>query len=94
MEATILLDHVANTRKVEDEEKSRFLRDILEQMGLPIQDFWTQDGDLSVDQRIRLRTILTTYGIQVIDDLDGHVQIYVDREMVAEWFKPTYKLKL
>ena len=94
MKATILLDKNENTQKVEDEEKTRYLRGILEQMGLPIQDFWTSDEPLSIDQRMKLRGILGTFGVQVIDDLDGHMQIYVEGEKVAEWFKCTYKMKI
>jgi hypothetical protein len=93
MKATILLNHTENTKKVEDDEKTRFLRSILEQIGLPIEDFWTIDGPLLVEQKIKLRGILSTYGVQVIDDLDGLLQIYVEGEKVAEWFKPAYKLK-
>jgi hypothetical protein len=98
MRATILLNHTDNTRQVEDEEKTRFLRSILEESGVPIQDFWTQDGPLSIEQRIKLRGILLMYGIQIIDDLDGHMQIWMsadgEKQKVAEFFKPTYKLKL
>lgn len=93
MKATLLLNHDENTKKVEEEEGTRFLKNILEEMGVPIQEFWTTDGPLSVDQRIKLRGILATYSIQVIDDLDGHMQVYVEGERIAEWFKPTYKLK-
>jgi len=93
MKATILLNHSENTRRVEDEEKTRFLRNILELMGVPIQEFWSSDEPLSVEQRIKLRNILATYSVQVIDDLDGHMQVYVENEKVAEWFKCTYKLK-
>lgn len=93
MKATILLDKNENLQKVEDEEKTRYLRGILEQMGLPIQEFWTNDGPLSIDQRMKLRGVLGTFGVQVIDDLDGHMQIYVEGEKVAEWFKSTYKMK-
>ena len=93
MKATILLNHDENTKKVEDEEKTRFLRNILEQMGMPIQEIWPMDGSLNVEQRIKLRGILATYSVQVIDDLDGHMQVYVEGERVAEWNKCTYKLK-
>lgn len=93
MKGTILLNHNENTKKVEDEEKTRYLRSILEQMGVPVQEFWTEDGPLSADQKIQLRGILASYSVQVVDDLDGHMQIYVEGEKVAEWFKCTYKLK-
>lgn len=93
MKATILLNYNENTHRVEDEEKTRYLRNILELMGVPIQEFWTSDEPLSIDQRMKLRGVLGTYGVQVIDDLDGHMQVYVEGEKVAEWFKSTYKLK-
>jgi len=93
MKATILLNYDESVKKVEEEEKQRFLRSILEQMGVPVQEFWASDAPLTIDQRIKLRGILNTYAIQVIDDLDGHMQVFVEGEKVAEWFKSTYKLK-
>lgn len=93
MKATILLSYNENVKQVEEEEKLRYLRSTLEMMGIPIEEFWATDGPLSVDQRIKLRGILSTYGIQVIDDLDGHMQVYFENELVAEWNKCTYKLK-
>lgn len=93
MKATILLNSDDNTKKVENEEQTRFLKNLLEQMGVPINDFWTGDVSLSVDQKIKLRGILATYAIQVIDDLDGFLQVYVEGEKIAEWQKPSYKLK-
>ena len=92
MNGTILLDYNENTKQVEDEEKTRFLRTLLEQMGVPISDFWIEDS-LTIENRIKLRNVLTTFGVQVIDDLDGHLQVYVEGEKVGEWNKCTYKLK-
>ena len=92
MNGTILLDYNENTKQVEDEEKTRFLRTLLEQMGVPIGDFWIEDS-LTIENRIKLRNVLTTFGVQVIDDLDGHLQVYVEGEKVGEWNKCTYKLK-
>jgi hypothetical protein len=93
MKGTILLNYNENTKRIEDEEKLRFLRNIIEQMGVPIQDFWANDNPLTIEQRIKLRELLTSYSIQVIDDLDGLMQIFVEGELVAEWHKCTYKLK-
>jgi hypothetical protein len=98
MKATILLNHTENTKKVEEEEKTRFLRSILEESGLPIHEFWADDGPLSIQQRMQLRGLLTTYGIQVIDDRDGRMQIWMsmdgEKQKVAEWHKCTYRLKM
>lgn len=93
MKGSILLNYSENVKQVEDEEKTRFLRNLLEQMGVPLEDFWETDGALSIDQRIKLRSILATYNILVIDDQDGGLKVYVEKELVGEWFKSTYKLK-
>lgn len=98
MKGTILLNHNENTKQIEEEEKQRFLRGLLDQMGIPIAEFWTTDNPLTVEQKIKLRSILTTYRVQVIDDLDGHMQVYFiddsgESELVGEWNKCTYKLK-
>ena len=99
MKGTILLNYNENTHQVEEEEKARFLKGILEQcfsntdVAAQIQTIWSMDGALSAPEKVKLRGILATYGIQVIDDLDGHLQIYLENELIAEWFKCTYKLK-
>jgi hypothetical protein len=93
MNSIILLNYNENTRQVEEEEKTRFLKDLLDQMGVPTDEFWTIGNSLSIDQRIKLRSALKIYGVQVIDDLDGFLQVYIENEKVAEWYKPTYKLK-
>lgn len=92
MQGIILLNYNENTRQVEEEEKTRFLRSILEQMGIPIQDFWTSDDPMTVHQKIQLRSILSTYNIQVINDGET-LQVYFEGEKIAEWEKPTYKIK-
>jgi hypothetical protein len=93
MQGTILLNYDENTRRVEEEEKSKFLRSVLDEMGVPVSEFWTSDAPLTINQKIKLREILGAYSIQVIDDLDGHMQIYVEGELIGEWNKCTYKLK-
>lgn len=93
MKSTLLLNSNANTRAIEEEEKTRFMRSILEIMGVPIDDFWAPEEILSIDERIKLRGILSAYNIQVIDDFDGGLQMYVDNQKIAEWKKCEYKLK-
>lgn len=93
MKGTLLLNYDEDTKIVEDEEKNKFLYSLLEQIGIPVSEFWKGEISLSIDQRIRLRTILSTYNIQVIDDLDGNMQVYIDNEIVGEWNKCIYKLK-
>jgi len=99
MKGTILLNYNENTRQVEEEEKARFLRSILEQcfadskIAEQFQEIWGEDGVLPANQKVKLRRVLATHGIQIIDDLDGHMQVFLDGELMAEWFKCKYKLK-
>jgi hypothetical protein len=94
MKGTILLNHTENTHQVEEEEKNRFLRDILEQSGVPIDTFWGNgETVLSVNQKMRLRGVLTVYSVHVIDDHDGVMEIYVDDELIGRWNKCIYKLR-
>ena len=93
MKGTLLLNYDENTKQVEEEEKNKFLYTLLEQMGVQVNEFWQGEVNLSIDQKIKLRNILATYGIQVIEDLDGHMQVYVEGELVGEWHPCNYKLK-
>lgn len=92
MQGTILLNYDENLKKVEEEEQSRFLRTLIEQMGVPI-DFWIEDAPLSVEQRSKLIEILHKYHIYIQNDNDGNIKVYVEKELVGEWNKCTYKLK-
>jgi hypothetical protein len=101
MQGSILLNYGENTHQVEEEKKSRFLRDFLEQcfqdtpeMVQQIADLWADtDGVLPVDQKIKLRVLLNTYSIRVIDDMDGQLKIYLEDELVAQWLKAKYYLR-
>ena len=100
MRGTILLNHDDNVLRIEDEEKARFLRTIIYQMfeEVPamvseLDKIWTEDAPLSVSQKIQMRQFMNTYHIQVIDDLDGHMKVFVENELVGEWFKSKYKLR-
>jgi len=99
MRGTILLNHNENTAAIEKEEQSRFLRGFLEQCfeSAPdvinqIGEIWQGNGTLPVTQKIKLRSILTTYGIVVKDNNDGQLDIYLDNEIMGSFKKPFYKL--
>lgn len=94
MHATILLNANENTQEVEKQEKMRFLRSLLEQIDLPISDIWDPDVlILDNSKLLNLLNLLNTYHIQVIDDNDGGMKVYVDNELIAIWYKASYKLK-
>lgn len=98
MTATILLNATENTKQVEREEQGHFVRSILTAFGVPIDDIWNTD-ELSADQNIKLRKLLSTHKIEIVDDCDGGVKIHCwDKDaskynLIAEFKKPHYVLK-
>jgi hypothetical protein len=93
MKSVILLNSNENTRQVEDEEKTRFVRSVLDSIGIPLENIWDDDGILSVENKIKLRSVLSVYNIKIIDDSDGGLRLYVDQDLVGEWKKCQYVLK-
>jgi hypothetical protein len=91
MEYVILLDKYANIREVEAEEQTRFVISIIEALEVPFE--WDSNEPFSVLDKIRLRKVLGQYNISVIDDMEGGVKIYLERDIIAEWKKPLYLLK-
>jgi hypothetical protein len=91
MHYTILVDRNENLRQVEAQEQTRFLKMVFDT--LEIEAEFNPDEPLSVEQKIKLWSVLTKYGITVIDDLNGGLKIFVERELIAEWRKPSMKLK-
>jgi len=101
MESTILLNASENTHFIEEEEKSRFIRNILEVLGVDangqLSEYWEPNGILTVEGKIKLRSLLSSHDIQIIDNLGGEMKIYIKSEghdkLIAEWKKCHYKLK-
>ena len=91
MQYQILLDTSANTRQVEDQEKSRFIRSIIDCLNINI-DFDPEQAQ-SMEDKISLRAQLNKFNITIIEDLDGGMQIFANRDKIGEWRKPKYKLK-
>ena len=62
-------------------------------MGLML-DFWAEETlILDVDQKSKLRKLLLDNSLQIIDDFDGDMKVYFQKDLVAHWEKPIYKLK-
>jgi hypothetical protein len=91
MQYTVLLDKNENTKQVELQEQSRFIKSIIEALGVPIE--FNSEKPLSVDDRIRLRKELDKYDISIITDIEGGVKIFVKTDLIGEWYKSIYKLK-
>lgn len=86
-----------------EQQKSEFVFWILESMGLPQDDlskcFTLENGTVTneavtVQHRIELKKLCSRYEIDIIDDMDGGVKIYINNEsLVAEWKKPSIRLR-
>ena len=87
MQNIILLNLDENIKLVEEQESSRFIRTILESMGVDLSELWTDDK-LDIQQKIKIREILAQYQIKIIAAPSGNISIYLDNELIAEWHKP------
>ena len=93
MKANIHLNYSENVRQVAEEEKISFLRNLLEQMNLPVEEVWSDDMSLSIEQKIKLRNFLTKWEIRVISDNEGGMQVLNKDNLIGNWKPPTYKVK-
>ena len=93
MKGVILLNSNENTKLVEEEEKARFVKGVLESIGIPVEGIWAEDHSLTPQNRTRLRQMLASFNTLTVEDGDGGLKIYVDKEVVADWKKPHYVLK-
>jgi hypothetical protein len=88
---SIYLDR-EDAKTVEEEERNSFLRDILEKIGIPVEEFWP-DIYLTIEQKISLRDLLLKLEIEIIDNGDRGSIIYHKGILFAEWFKPKFITK-
>lgn len=102
MRYTVLLDSNANTKKAESEEKLKFLRSVIECLQINPQidedkhllDILDPDkGSLEPEERRLLREVFSKFDLTVVEEGDGSLHIYHERNKIAEWEKPNYVLK-
>ena len=86
---TVLLVNRHEAREIEYEEKVRWLRSILEQIGVPLDD-WPENP--SMENLRDMRSLLKQLEIDVINDSDDGLLIYFSNKLVAQWIRPTYKM--
>lgn len=87
----ILLSIGEDTKQVEAEMQARFVKLLLESIEVPIE--FNPDEPLTVESKLKLRKDLQVHNIQIIDDLDGGLKVYVQNEKIGEFFKCSYKVK-
>lgn len=91
MEYCILLNRNEDTKSVEGQEQSRFIKSILEALEVPIE--FNPDEALSIENRQKLRHHFKEFNLHIIDDINGGIKVYVGEDLIGEWYKSTYKLK-
>lgn len=91
VERSLYIDR-EDARKVEEEERNLFLRGVLEQMGVSLDEVWPEII-LTAEQKRKLRDILSQLELEIVDDGDRGFKIYSRDDLVAEWFKPRFILR-
>lgn len=91
MQYTILLDRHENSHKIIEQEQARFIKSVFEILELPIE--FDIEKDLLTEDKIQFKKNLAQFKISIIDDMDSGLKIFVEKDLVAEWKKPTYILK-
>jgi hypothetical protein len=86
---TIDLDDVKET---EEWVRNVFARETLEKMGLPLDEIWPAEEELTVEHKAELRVLLAQYDVDILDDGDRGLIIYVENDVVAELMKPRYRM--
>ena len=84
-----------DAKEVTEKVKFQWMKSVLQQMGIDWGDNLDPDDpdDLSIIQRAYIRRILDqNKNLNIVDDHDGGVVIYVEKEPIAEWKKPYYRL--
>lgn len=91
MQYEILLSKSENTKAIEEQEQSRFIKSVLESLEVDID--YDPEEPLSGEDRQRLRSNFRQFNLGIIDDRDGGLKILLGQDLIAEWYKATYKLK-
>lgn len=91
MQVSIYIDR-EDHKSIEEEERNLFLRGVLEEVGVPVDDIWPE-LELTVEQKVEMRDLLTKLDIDIIADNDRGYKIYHEDSLLAEWFKPRFILR-
>jgi hypothetical protein len=91
MQRSIYLDR-EDAKAVEEEERNLFIKSVLEEIHIPLQDVWP-DILLTVEQKIKLRDFLSKLDIEIIDDGDRGYEIYNNNNLLGKWEKPKFILR-
>ena len=83
-EVSIYIDR-EDFSKVEEEERDSFIKGVLTQIGIPLEKVWPEERLENVEQKIEFRKLMASFDVDILDDGDRGVKIYVDNGVIAEW---------
>jgi hypothetical protein len=78
----------------EAEERDLFIKEVLTKIGIPLEEIWPEEHLETVEDKIEFRKLMDHYDVDILDDGDRGVKIYVDDDVIAEWKKPRYILRI
>lgn len=81
-----------DVKSVQEEERNLFIKYILENIGVPLHEVWP-DLLITLEQKTKLRRLLSSLNLEIIYDGDHGVKIYGENQLLAEWFKPKIIMK-
>lgn len=91
MKYNILLSRSENTKEIEHQEQNRFIKSVLEALEVEIE--FNPDEPLSIEQKQKFNQSIRDFNLHIINDFDGGIKIYLGEDLIAEWYKATFKLK-
>ena len=91
MYRSVYLDR-EDAKAVEEEERNIFVKGVLEEVGVPLEDVWP-DILLTVEEKIKLRNLLEKLNIEIIYDGDRGLEIYNNDTKLGIWNKPKFILR-
>jgi hypothetical protein len=88
-------------KSIVKEEQYLFTKNVLIAIGLPLENcFPNSDNpdDITIEHKIKLKEVLKKWGVLVLDDRDGKIEIYItdnvkEHKLIARWNKCKYELR-
>ena len=84
----------SEAHKIISQERYDWIKSILLQMGFDWEDTLPEEQEtLTINQKAKFRKFLEINNIYIYD-FDGVMNLYLDKEKIAEWSKPRYTLQI
>lgn len=93
MRQTLLFNYGESFHAIEREEKQKFLRAILESLGIDVSNFWATNQEIDKAIYSNLKEVYSHYDISVLDYEDNKMEVYVEKELIARWEVIQYRIK-